>query len=236
MHGVRVSKAKGWGSLLGGQGLNLCGVPSLKDEPARVPDYGHPPERNVIHVPLPRHKVDQIAGRGHGSSTAHPGNRGREGTGARRPQESRRGCKREYGLDAICTGALASVYQKTRVERICSELELECISPLWHLDPETHLRNLLRDGFLVTIVSVSALGLDQSWLGRIIDEEAISELVKLGSRYGFHVGFEGGEGETFVLDCPLFDRRIEILRSEKHWEGDAGRLEINEARLAEKLG
>lgn len=142
--------------------------------------------------------------------------------------------KAEYGLDAICTGALASVYQKTRVERICSELELGCISPLWHVDPETHLRNLLRDGFLVTIISVSALGLDQSWLGRIIDEQAISELVKLGSRYGFHVGFEGGEGETFVLDCPLFNKRIEILRSEKHWEGDAGRLEIAEARLAAK--
>lgn len=140
----------------------------------------------------------------------------------------------EYSLDAICTGALASVYQKTRVERICSELELDCISPLWHTDPETHLRNLLKDGFSVTIVSVSALGLDQSWLGRTIDEKAVSELVSLGSRYGFHVGFEGGEGETFVLDCPLFGKRIEILRSEKHWEGDAGRLEITDARLAQK--
>jgi diphthamide synthase (EF-2-diphthine--ammonia ligase) len=37
-----------------------------------------------------------------------------------------------------------------------------------------------------------------------------------------------------VLDCPLFDRRIEIVSSKKHWEGDAGYLEILDARLVAK--
>lgn len=141
---------------------------------------------------------------------------------------------KKYRLDAVCTGALASDYQKTRVERVCGALGLECISPLWHSEPEAHLRSLLREGFVVQVVSVSALGLDVGWLGRTIDGSAIDELVKMGAKYGFHVGFEGGEGETFVLDCPLFSKRIEILSSERYWKGDSGYLDIVDARLAEK--
>jgi ABC transporter with metal-binding/Fe-S-binding domain ATP-binding protein len=142
--------------------------------------------------------------------------------------------KAKFGLEGIYTGALASVYQKTRVERICGDLSLRCISPLWGIDPETHLRQLLRDGFSVIIVSVSALGLDQGWLGRSLDAEAIYELVELGKKFKFHVGLEGGEGETFVLDAPFFAKRIEVRSSTKHWKGDSGFLEITEASLVTK--
>lgn len=143
--------------------------------------------------------------------------------------------KERFSLEGIYTGALASVYQKSRVERICSELGLECLSPLWGVDPEKHLRSLLREGFVVQVVSVSALGLDESWLGRILDEKAIEELVALGAKYRFHIGLEGGEGETFVQDCPLFSKRIEVVSSQKHWRGDSGYLEIKEARAVPKL-
>lgn len=138
--------------------------------------------------------------------------------------------KQRFGLDAVYTGALASSYQKTRVERSCSQAGLECVSPLWHLDPQDHLRTLLREGFVVEVVSVSALGLDEGWLGRTLDDIAVDELVGLAAKYKFHVGLEGGEGETFVLDCPLFSKRIEVVSSKKHWNGDSGYLEITEAR------
>jgi len=144
--------------------------------------------------------------------------------------------KSRFGLQGIYTGALASVYQKTRVERICDRLSLKCISPLWGLDPETHLRRLVADGFSVIIVSVSALGLDQGWLGRELDGGSITELVALGKRFKFHVGLEGGEGETFVLDAPFFSKRIQVLGSSKHWRGDSGYLEITDVKLIAKSG
>jgi ABC transporter with metal-binding/Fe-S-binding domain ATP-binding protein len=143
--------------------------------------------------------------------------------------------KERFGLEGIYTGALASVYQKSRVERICQDLDLKCVSPLWHVDPEAHLRTLLREGFVVEVVSVSALGLDERWLGRVLDTSAVDELVELGTKYRFHIGLEGGEGETFVLDCPLFSKRIEIVSSVKHWKGDSGSLEIREARAVLKV-
>jgi len=139
-----------------------------------------------------------------------------------------------HSLEGIYTGALASVYQKTRVEKICDELELECISPLWGADPEVHLRRLIVDGFSVIVVSVSALGLDQSWLGRELDDTSIAELVSLGKKFKFHVGLEGGEGETFVLDAPFFAKRVKIHSAIKHWSGDSGYLEITNAMLAPK--
>ncbi len=142
--------------------------------------------------------------------------------------------KREFGVEGICTGALASVYQKARVERICEKLGLRCLSPLWGVDPEAHLRRLVADGFSAIIVSVSALGLDQGWLGRRLDPSSIDELVSLGKRFRFHVGLEGGEGETFVLDAPFFSKRIEVRAAEKHWRGDSGYLEITDAVLVPK--
>lgn len=142
--------------------------------------------------------------------------------------------KDTHRVEGVCTGALASLYQKSRVERICTELGLECHSPLWGFDPEKHLRQLAIDGFSVVMVSVSALGLTEKWLGRNLDEPAIGELVELARKYRFHAGLEGGEGETFVLDCPLFSERLEITSSVKHWRGDSGYLEIIDAKLSQK--
>jgi diphthine-ammonia ligase len=145
-----------------------------------------------------------------------------------------RDAKSRFGLEGVYTGALASVYQKSRVEGICRDLGLECISPLWGIDPESHLRRLVSDGFSVMIVSVSALGLDESWLGRMLDDRSISDLVVLGKKYRFHVGLEGGEGETFVSDAPFFSKRIVVRSATKHWKGDSGYLEITDATLAPK--
>ena len=142
--------------------------------------------------------------------------------------------KADYGLEGIYTGALASVYQKTRVEQICEDLGLDCVSPLWGIDPEVHLRRLVADGFSVVVVSVSALGLDQGWLGRELNESSIAELVALSRKFKFHVGLEGGEGETFVLDAPFFSKSLEVRSAEKHWRGDSGFLEITDAVLVPK--
>jgi len=142
--------------------------------------------------------------------------------------------KTDYGLEGIYTGALASVYQRSRIESICKELGLKCISPLWKVNQEQHLTKLINEGFVIMIVSVSALGLDQSWLGRILDDFTIKELVGLSKRYGFNPSLEGGEGETFVLDCPMFRSAIEVVRAEIHWRVDSGTYEVMEARLLRK--
>jgi len=142
--------------------------------------------------------------------------------------------KVEYSIKGVCTGALASVYQKSRVEKVCGDLGLECISPLWGTDPEAHLNRLLKEGFISIVVGVSAMGLDQKWLGRVLDQAAVDELIDLSRKYRFHAGLEGGEGETFVLDAPSFTKRVEVRSGIPRWRGDSGYYEITDAALVPK--
>ncbi|MEM2972191.1 MAG: TIGR00289 family protein [Candidatus Bathyarchaeia archaeon] len=140
------------------------------------------------------------------------------------------------GLDveALVSGAIASNYQKTRVEKICKELRLKCLTPLWHKDPMEILWEIVNLKFDVVITGVYAYGFSADWLGRKIDRDAIKALVDLNRRYGISVVGEGGEYETLVVDAPFFKRRIRILEAEKVWKNQSGHLLIAKAKLEDK--
>lgn len=121
--------------------------------------------------------------------------------------------KEEFELDGIITGAIFSNYQRERIERICDKLGLKMFSPLWHLNQETEIREIVNNGFEVVISSVAAYGLDKSWVGKRIDNGMIDRLVKLNEDVGINIAFEGGEAETLVLDCPLFRKKIKIIEA-----------------------
>ena len=140
---------------------------------------------------------------------------------------------KENKVKLLVTGATYSRYQGDRINIMAKELGIEHMAPLWHIDPEVELAELDRD-FNAIITSVSAEGMDESFLGRRIDRGMISTPRGLHDRYGINMLFEGGEAESFVLDAPLFEKRIEIIKSKKEWMGNRGMLMIEEARLAAK--
>lgn len=139
-----------------------------------------------------------------------------------------------YGIEGIVTGAIESVYQATRVQRICRELVLWCFSPLWQTDQLEYLRRLLREGFSVMISGVYAYPFDSSWLGAALTEERINSLAALQKRYRINPSGEGGELESYVLDAPIFHKRIEILRSRSLYANYRGHFLIDELRLVDK--
>lgn len=141
---------------------------------------------------------------------------------------------KDKGIGAIFTGAIASTYQKSRIDLLCQEIGIESHFPLWHLDPEEYMREVIKLGFEVMITSVSAGGLDESWLGRIIDEDLLEELKELHDKYGFHLAFEGGEAETLVLNGPIFKKKLNILKYRKVWNKDNGYMVIEDAMLEDK--
>ncbi|MBW3019360.1 diphthine--ammonia ligase, partial [Candidatus Woesearchaeota archaeon] len=121
--------------------------------------------------------------------------------------------KEKYHIQGIVTGALFSNYQRSRVEKICDELNLKVFSPLWHMNQEVEMRNLIREGFKVIMVKVAAEGLDKSWLGKVLTSKDADKLVELNKKIGFNIAGEGGEFETFVLDAPMFKSPLEIVKS-----------------------
>ncbi|MBC7119037.1 MAG: TIGR00289 family protein [Methanobacteriaceae archaeon] len=141
---------------------------------------------------------------------------------------------KERGVKVLYSGAIASSYQRSRIEKLCQEVGLIPKTPLWHVNPLKYMIEILNLGFEVIVTAVAAEGFDSSWLGRRIDQRMLTELKNLNKEYGVHLAFEGGEAETFVLDGPIFKKRIKILNAKKRWSRDSGVLEIRDAILVDK--
>lgn len=136
--------------------------------------------------------------------------------------------------DGLIAGGLASNYQRNRIKAIADKFGLEFFSPYWNIDPEEYWNILLDLGFQVMICGVACEGLGKEWLGRIIDRQSYKELLKLSDRHKFHLAFEGGEAETFILDCPLFSKRLEVTDGEVVWNRDSGFYIIKGMKLVDK--
>jgi predicted ATP pyrophosphatase (TIGR00289 family) len=137
-------------------------------------------------------------------------------------------------VEGLVSGAIASNYQKIRVEKICRQLGLRCIAPLWHADPLDILGEILDLRFEVIITGVYAYGFSRDWLGRKIDASTVETLKELNKLYGVSLVGEGGEYETLVLDAPIFRKRIAIIKAEKVWRAQSGFFLVTEARLETK--
>jgi len=141
---------------------------------------------------------------------------------------------RKFQIEGIVTGAVESVYQAERVQRICNRLGLWCFNPLWKHDQKALLEELLKKQFKVIISGVFAYPLDEKWLGKQIDTQLIDRLVDLQQKYGLSPSGEGGEIETTVLDAPLFKKKIDVLDYSIEAKGNSGVFRIKQARLVSK--
>ncbi|MGD0070100.1 MAG: diphthine--ammonia ligase [Candidatus Bathyarchaeia archaeon] len=141
---------------------------------------------------------------------------------------------RKFQIEGVVTGAVESVYQAERVQRICNRLGLWCFNPLWKHDQKALLEELLKKQFKVIISGVFAYPLDEKWLGKQIDTQLIERLVDLQQKYGLSPSGEGGEIETTVLDAPLFKKKIDVLDYSTEAKGNSGVFRIKQARLGSK--
>ena len=142
-----------------------------------------------------------------------------------------RHAKVQFQIDGLLHGGIKSKFQKEQFETLCSKLNLIPVAPLWETEPKKYMNDLLDSGFNFMMITVSSDGLDEQWLGKLILKSDIEILNNLSSKFGFNLNFEGGEAETFVIDCPLFSNPIKINKFLKHWDGYRGRFEIVDAEL-----
>jgi diphthine-ammonia ligase len=142
--------------------------------------------------------------------------------------------KSQFGIEGIVSGAVESVYQATRVQRICSRLDVWCFNPLWKHNQKALLEELLEKKFKIIISGIFAYPLDDSWLGKLLDQKMIDRLVELQGKYGLSPSGEGGEIETTVLDAPMFKEEIVIQKSEVSARGNSGVFRILQAGLVAK--
>lgn len=139
-----------------------------------------------------------------------------------------------FKIAGVVSGAIESVYQSERIQRICNRLGVWCFNPLWKRNQKALLEEIVAKGFKVIISGVFAYPLDSTWLGKELNAELIGELLRLEKEFGLSPAGEGGEIETTVLDAPLFKKKIEILEYEVDAKGNSGVFRIKRARLAAK--
>jgi diphthine-ammonia ligase len=138
------------------------------------------------------------------------------------------------GVEGIVTGDVFDValHEAGWLDRICKEVGLTPVRPLWHRDTQQILGEFISDGFKATLVRVKLDLLGMDWLGREIDRKFFDDLLKLGT---VDLCGEHGEFHTFVTDGPLFKKqRIEILESEKTRLNSHGRLVIKRFEVKPK--
>ena len=133
---------------------------------------------------------------------------------------------KKYKIQGITTGALHSDYQASRIQKICDKLKIKCLNPLWHKDELQYLKEIIENRFKVIIIGVSAYPLNASWLGRVLDKRFIEDAIKIHEKYKIHMAGEGGEFETFVLDCPLFERPLKVTGADFTGEDHSWCMEI----------
>jgi diphthine-ammonia ligase len=142
--------------------------------------------------------------------------------------------KEKYQIEGIVTGAIASNYQRERIQKLCDNLNLKCINPLWGVEQIEFLNELVDNGFKVIITGIFAYPLTKEWLGKEINKETIEKLAEMREKYKINPSGEGGEIETTTIDGPTFKRRIKIIRSEIKAEENSGVMIIKKAVLEDK--
>jgi uncharacterized protein (TIGR00290 family) len=114
------------------------------------------------------------------------------------------------GVEAMVFGDIYLLDHISWVERVCNDLKIKPIEPLWNYSPTTILEEFINLGFKAIVVSCQADKFDKDFVGKEVDKNL---LLELKSRNICPCG-ENGEFHTLVVDGPMFKRRIQILESE----------------------
>jgi len=138
------------------------------------------------------------------------------------------------GINKMVFGDIYLLDHFSWVERVCRDLSITPIEPLWNNPAASLVREFINLGFKSIIVSAKDDIGGRDFIGRIIDENLVCEFEK---RKICPCG-ENGEFHSFVIDGPIFKNKIEILESEpilkegfwRHWF-----LDIKKYRVVEKF-
>ena len=122
---------------------------------------------------------------------------------------------KQMGVEGAVFGDTDIQGHKDWVYRVCGEMDIIPMEPLWGLNPEQILTDFIDEGFEAIVVNVKADLLGEEWLGRKVDESFLEDLQKIRREHDIHICGESGEYHTLVTDGPIFKRRIRILDSRR---------------------
>lgn len=139
-------------------------------------------------------------------------------------------------VDSLILGGVG--LQETQIKSIRNavfSLGIEVFASHASEDHGFLVREMVEKGYDIRVTQVAVEGLGKEWLGKKLTKETLKKLEEISSKYGFHVGAEGGHYDTLVVDGPIFTKKLEILESEQVMEDEySGHLKITNLSVVEK--
>jgi diphthine-ammonia ligase len=138
--------------------------------------------------------------------------------------------------DMIISGVMITPEHMDWYHEICEPIQVEHYAPLWGKKPLVELTEIENLGFQTIIIEVDAsMGSSKNWIGKKIEKSIIQEMEKLEKEQKINSSGELGAYHTFVLDCPLYKKKINILDSEIFAENSKRYFVIKNASLQSKI-
>eukprot|EP00569_Conticribra_weissflogii_P019747 CAMPEP_0171426912 /NCGR_PEP_ID=MMETSP0881-20121228/4282_1 /TAXON_ID=67004 /ORGANISM="Thalassiosira weissflogii, Strain CCMP1336" /LENGTH=284 /DNA_ID=CAMNT_0011946497 /DNA_START=11 /DNA_END=865 /DNA_ORIENTATION=- len=146
-----------------------------------------------------------------------------------------------YGIEVITTGDmdLVGTMERNWMERCCEGASIRVHLPLWKKNREDVLEELLDEGFRIMFSCVKSPFFDGSWIGRMLDRNALEEMKVIADRKltedekesgvkELDLCGERGEYHTMCVDGPLYRWEVMLEREERakeivmesKWEGN----------------
>jgi len=133
------------------------------------------------------------------------------------------------GVKGMIFGDIYLQEHKDWVERVCGNLGIEAVEPLWGKNPEEILSGFIDVGFEAVIVSAQSKLIDESWIGHIVDRNFVAYL----KDRNIDLCGENGEYHTLVVNGPIFKRPVRLIQGKTIVRGNYWFLDTIEYQLGQ---
>lgn len=130
---------------------------------------------------------------------------------------------KSQGVEAGVFGDIYLEEHREWIDRVCNEMEIKALFPLWGEDTSHLLQEFINEGFETIVVAIRNDMLEDTWLGRIIENDFLRDIKKLT---GIDPCAENGEYHSFVFNGPLFREPVKFKKGEIHREGNHNFIEL----------
>jgi len=137
------------------------------------------------------------------------------------------------GVEGLVTGDIYEVamHEERWLERVCKEVGLVPIRPLWQGDTMQIFKDYIAAGFKATVVRTKLAVLGAEWLGRELNQQFLNDIIKLPN---VDPCGEGGEYHTIVTDGPNFKNCIKLIETQTSTNNGYGHLDIARFEIVPK--
>jgi diphthine-ammonia ligase len=131
------------------------------------------------------------------------------------------------GVKGMVFGDLYLEEHKAWVEKVCGDLGIKAIEPLWEKSPEESLANFIDAGFEAVVVSAQSRLIEEKWIGHKVDRDFMAYL----KDRNIDLCGENGEYHTLVVNGPIFKKPIHLIETrtiirDNYWFLDTVKYEL----------